>query len=318
MENTEKLSLEQIRGLLQASQEVRFEATRRQEMYEWVTRTLCYQEYWKQKRAIKGLLRQYTATMTGLSRAQVTRLIARYLEDGQVQERSYRRNQFARHYTGADIELLGTVDEAHGTAQRPSDTEDSVPRVSSIRRSTVRAAGSDLGAAHLQSAQKPSLPEEENRLSEDATGANSHWRAVRKASLDICGLIPFIKVIWMASRTSEVQPHDAGRSPGAEYRRRAVAWHVRPGGLEQRASGSAAADPGRAGRGGPRGPLRAPAEDRSRPGLRRPAGSHRRPSRRGHTHREPGRRRARRRQGQHGPRQLEMKCSINAGADERT
>jgi hypothetical protein len=120
VEDTEKLSLEQIRAFLQASQEVRFEATLRQEMYEWVTRTLCYQEYWKQKRAIKGLLRQYTATMTGLSRAQVTRLIARYLKDGQVQERSYRRNQFARRYTGADIELLGTVDEAHGTLSGPA------------------------------------------------------------------------------------------------------------------------------------------------------------------------------------------------------
>jgi hypothetical protein len=120
MENTQKLRLDQIRAFLQASQEVRFAATGRQEMYDWVTRTLCYQEYWKQKRAIKGLLRQYTATMTGLSRAQMTRLIARYLKDGQVQERGYRRNQFARHYTGADIELLGTVDEAHGTLSGPA------------------------------------------------------------------------------------------------------------------------------------------------------------------------------------------------------
>jgi hypothetical protein len=120
MENTQKLRLDQIRAFLQASQEVRFAATGRQEMYDWVTRTLCYQEYWKQKRAIKGLLRQYTATMTGLSRAQVTRLIARYREDGQVQERGYRRNQFARHYTGAGIELLGTVDEAHGTLSGPA------------------------------------------------------------------------------------------------------------------------------------------------------------------------------------------------------
>jgi hypothetical protein len=120
MENTEKLSLEQIRVFLQASQGVRFEATQRQEMYEWMARTLCYQEYWKQKRTMKGLLRQYTATVTGLSRAQVTRLIARYIKDGQVQERGYRRNQFARHYTGADIELLGTVDEAHGTLSGPA------------------------------------------------------------------------------------------------------------------------------------------------------------------------------------------------------
>ena len=120
MENTEKLSLEQIRAFLEASQEVRFEATRRHETYEWVTRTICYQEYWKQKRTIKGLLRQYMATMTGLSRAQVTRLIARYKEAGQVQERGYRRNRFAKHYTAADVDLLGTVDEAHGTLSGPA------------------------------------------------------------------------------------------------------------------------------------------------------------------------------------------------------
>ena len=120
MENTEKLSLEQIRVFLQASQEVRFEATQRREMYDWMARTLCYQEYWKQKRTTKGLLRQYMVTMTGLSRAQVTRLIAQYKKDGQVQERAYRRNQFVRHYTGADIELLGTVDQAHGTLSGPA------------------------------------------------------------------------------------------------------------------------------------------------------------------------------------------------------
>jgi transposase InsO family protein len=120
MENTEELSLEQIRAFLQASQEVQFEGTRRQEVYEWVTRMLCYQEYWKQKRQAKGLLRQYIARMTGLSRAQVTRLIARYKTDGQVRERGYRRNRFERRYTGADIELLGAVDEAHETLSGPA------------------------------------------------------------------------------------------------------------------------------------------------------------------------------------------------------
>ena len=96
MENTEKLSLEQIRAFLEASQEVRFEGTRREEVYGWMTRTLCHQEYWKQKRKVKGLLRQYIGRITGLSRAQVTRLIARYQKDGQVKERIYRRNRFQR------------------------------------------------------------------------------------------------------------------------------------------------------------------------------------------------------------------------------
>jgi transposase InsO family protein len=120
VENTEGLSLEQIRAFLQASREVRFEATKREEVYGWVTRTLCHQQYWKQKREAKGLLRRYIATMTGLSRAQVTRLIARYQKDGQVKERSYRRNRFQRRYTAADVELLGAVDEAHETLSGPA------------------------------------------------------------------------------------------------------------------------------------------------------------------------------------------------------
>jgi len=47
-------------------------------------------------------------------------LIARYQKEGQVQERSYQRNRFARRYTAADLELLGAVDEAHETLSGPA------------------------------------------------------------------------------------------------------------------------------------------------------------------------------------------------------
>jgi DNA-binding transcriptional ArsR family regulator len=56
------------------------------------------QEYGGQKRESKGLLRNYLGKMTGLSRAQVTRLIGRYLKNGIVKERRYRRNRFAIQY----------------------------------------------------------------------------------------------------------------------------------------------------------------------------------------------------------------------------
>jgi transposase InsO family protein len=113
--NGERLSLEQIRAFLDASEEIGFEAADRDEVYQWITRTLCEQEYWKQGRSVKGILRRYIVKMTGLSRAQVTRLIGRYQESGVVRERSYRRNCFASRYTAADIELLAAVDEAHET-----------------------------------------------------------------------------------------------------------------------------------------------------------------------------------------------------------
>jgi hypothetical protein len=58
--------------------------------------------------------------MTGLSRAQVTRLMAGYIREGTVKERRYRRNRFARRYTASDVELLAEVDEAHETLSGPA------------------------------------------------------------------------------------------------------------------------------------------------------------------------------------------------------
>lgn len=120
MQNGERLSLERIRAFLEAAEEVHFEAGKRGEVYSWISRTLCEQEYWKQGKEAKGLLRRYVQKMTGRSRAQLTRLITRYMKTGAVQERRYRRNRFPSRYTAADIELLAEVDEAHETLSGPA------------------------------------------------------------------------------------------------------------------------------------------------------------------------------------------------------
>jgi hypothetical protein len=88
MQNGDRVSLEQMRRFLSASEEFRFEANNREELYGWVTRTLVEQEYGRQKREAKGLLRRYVAKMTGLSRAEVTRLVGQYLEKGVVKEQA--------------------------------------------------------------------------------------------------------------------------------------------------------------------------------------------------------------------------------------
>ena len=100
---------------LEASEKVRFEGEKRAEIYGWVSRLLGEQQYGEQSRGCRGLLRRYVEKLTGLSRAQVTRLIGRYLKSGEVTEASYRRRQFPQHYTRADIELLASVDKAHET-----------------------------------------------------------------------------------------------------------------------------------------------------------------------------------------------------------
>jgi transposase InsO family protein len=58
--------------------------------------------------------------MTGLSRAQVTRLIRQYRECGEVRVTKYRRQQFATEYRREDIALLAEIDEAHETLSGPA------------------------------------------------------------------------------------------------------------------------------------------------------------------------------------------------------
>jgi len=116
----EKLSLQEIEKFLLASQEVRFEASQREEVYGWVERLLCQQAYARQGRRARGLLRRYIGKMTGLSRAQLTRLVGGYVATGRVRMKTSRRHRFPSRYTRADIELLAQVDEAHETLSGPA------------------------------------------------------------------------------------------------------------------------------------------------------------------------------------------------------
>ena len=120
MQEAEKLSLEEIRQLLEASEGIRFAGVKRAQVYSWIELVLCEQEYARQGKASRGLLRRYIEKMTGMSRAQVTRLIGRYIASGRVGVRAYRRHRFAARYTMADVELLASVDEAHETLSGPA------------------------------------------------------------------------------------------------------------------------------------------------------------------------------------------------------
>ena len=53
--------------------------------------------------------------MTGLIRAQLTRLITRYLNGEEVKPKAYQRYRFPNLHTAADAEFLANVDEEHET-----------------------------------------------------------------------------------------------------------------------------------------------------------------------------------------------------------
>src|SRR3954453_1441514 len=120
MQDGKKLNLEQIKEFVNASQNWQFEAQEREQLYEWVSGVLRQHQYGQQGREAKGLLRRYLAKMTGMSRAQMTRLIACYSQSGEIKANRYRRHRFVNKYTRADIALLASVDEAHETLSGPA------------------------------------------------------------------------------------------------------------------------------------------------------------------------------------------------------
>jgi transposase InsO family protein len=144
----EKLSLEAISRFVEASEEVRFEGGNRHQEYGWIERVLVQQEYGQQGKVGRGVVRRYIEKMTGLSRAQVTRLIACYTASGRVRPTVYQRRRFPQRYTRADIELLAAVDEAHETLSGPA-TKRIVEREVELYGKQEYARLATISVAHL-------------------------------------------------------------------------------------------------------------------------------------------------------------------------
>ena len=114
-------SLDDLRGFLAGNADETVLVPERKRAYAHIGRVLRRFSYWRLERADKGLVRSYLVRTTGLSRAQLARLIARYLADGELADR--RRGAakpFRRKYERADILLLAETDELHGTLSGPA------------------------------------------------------------------------------------------------------------------------------------------------------------------------------------------------------
>ena len=120
MQNAESLSREQIQEFLRSSEPIQFSAGGREEGYAWVEQVLRAQKYGELNKRERGLVRKYLHKVTGLSAAQITRLIRTFLDHGGVHAQPYQRHRFAAKYTAKDIALLAEVDRAHGRLSGPA------------------------------------------------------------------------------------------------------------------------------------------------------------------------------------------------------
>jgi len=120
MQRSERLSLEQMRQFLEGMQEVGFEAEGKKEIYTWVGKVLEGRKYERLGKPDRGLVKRFLEKISGLSRAQVTRLIGRWQGEGRLEPRTGRRRRFTRTYTAEDVLLLARLDEAHEGLNGPA------------------------------------------------------------------------------------------------------------------------------------------------------------------------------------------------------
>ena len=113
---TERLeSLEQVRAFVEGSEGLDFAGADRGSRNDFVRRMLVKFDYGALGKGDKGLLRRFLLKATGLSRAQLTRLVGQQARTGRiVDRRGGPAKPFVRRYTAADAVLLAEVDDTLG------------------------------------------------------------------------------------------------------------------------------------------------------------------------------------------------------------
>lgn len=120
MDDTQIKTLTQVQDVLASSSAISFTGVGRQERYQWIAGVLKRFDYVRLGRKGKGLLKAYLQRLSGLSRAQVTRLVSRWRTDGAIRPRRGHRHRFPTKYTPADKALLAETDNAHGRMSGPA------------------------------------------------------------------------------------------------------------------------------------------------------------------------------------------------------
>lgn len=122
MNEAQVCTVEQVRQVQEGTQALQFRAAEDDEgRYRWIDAVLRRLDYRQLRRSDRGAVLAYLRRLSGYSRAQVTRLVSRWLARAPL-VKNYRAPQhaFARRYTPADVALLAEVDRAMGTLSGPA------------------------------------------------------------------------------------------------------------------------------------------------------------------------------------------------------
>ena len=120
MSNLERLTLAEMEEFGTTSRHVTWSAVEPGSVYKLIERVLKAQQYRRLSKGQRGIVKRFLAKITALSRAQLTRLIQRWMDTRRIERKPARRPRFHRRYTDADIAVLAEVDAAHEDLSGPA------------------------------------------------------------------------------------------------------------------------------------------------------------------------------------------------------
>ncbi|MBK6787429.1 MAG: transposase family protein [Betaproteobacteria bacterium] len=182
MNEAQVRTVEQVRQVLAGTQALEFRAAEDDDgRYRWIEAVLWRLDYRLLRRADRGVVLAYLQRLSGYSRAQVTRLVSRWVA-GQPMAKNYRtpEHAFARRYTPADIALLAEVDRAMGTLSGPA-TACVLRRQRDVFGDARFARLGSISVAHLYNLRKAGGYREQRVVMTKTRGDKAALIGVRKA-----------------------------------------------------------------------------------------------------------------------------------------
>lgn len=120
MNDSHMVSIPQIREFTKVVRGITFKGKTRKETYKWIEEVLSKFRYFGLKKKDKTIIKEYLIKLTGYSRAQMTRLIAKKKKVGKIVADTTGRHRFSKVYTAGDTALLIETDNAHGKLSGPA------------------------------------------------------------------------------------------------------------------------------------------------------------------------------------------------------
>jgi hypothetical protein len=120
MDNLERLTLAEMEEFLTSNRQIQWSAAERESVYTLIEQVLKVQQYRRLSKGQKGTVKRFLAKVTGLSRAQLTRWIQRWMKTRRVERKPAQRPSFRSRYTAADIAMLAGIDAAHQDLSGPA------------------------------------------------------------------------------------------------------------------------------------------------------------------------------------------------------